>query len=157
MARLNLQLPSLGGTLLAAALLAGCQESPFGPGERRELERMHQQWNSSRPANYSMEIRLSCFCANALPEFTRLDIRGDSVVAAHSFTGDPAPIEGWPTVDDLFDDLHGTTESSYDYITGISVRYDPTYGYPTEYHVTCTDNVADCGSSIFVRNLQPLP
>lgn len=140
-------------------LAAGCSEPPFAPGERRLLEQNERKWHDARPQNYSVEIRKSCFCPNALADFTRLEIHGDSVVAAHSLapgTPDP-PVQGWPTVDAMFGWLRDYAENEDDYVTDVRVRYDPAYGYPAEIHVTCSDNVADCGAQYFARNLQPMP
>ena len=144
--------------LVAAVLLAGCDGAPFDAGELHELESAQQLWNSARPRNYSIEIRLSCFCGNSLADFTRLDIHGDSVIAAHSLTGgaDP-PVIGWPTVDNVFGYLRDAAGNDDEYIKDVWARYDAQWGFPTEFHVTCQDNVTDCGAVYQLRNLQRLP
>ena len=144
--------------LVAAMLLAGCEGDPFSSGEIHQLESAQRLWNSTRPQRYSIEIRLGCFCGNSLADFTRLDIHGDSVIAAHALTGgqDP-PAIGWPTVDNIFGYLRDLADNDDEYIKDAWARYDAQWGYPAEFRVTCTENVTDCGAVYELRNLQPLP
>jgi hypothetical protein len=149
--------------LIATLALAACENSsgPFSPNERRELSNAESRWQASRPAHYAYEYQVECFCGYA-GIWARLEVRGDSVVAATEVNPQPGapplPLSYWPTVNGLFAQLHAITENAGgNYLKDLSADYDPAWGYPVRIDMTCTDQVADCGEHAEARNLQSLP
>jgi hypothetical protein len=148
---------------MVLAFLLGCQDDPFGPDDWRDLSDAEARWQATRPTDYAFELRLSCFCGNALPVFTLLEVRGDSLVAATPIAPPPGlpvvPLAQWPTVPDLFAQLRATATAANDddVIVDVTADYDPVYGYPIRIAVQCRSDVTDCGSLIEARGLQPLP
>ena len=149
--------------LLAMAVLtlaASSSEGPFNIHEIRDLGNAEARWDASRPAHYSYEVQINCFCGTA-GIWARVEVRGDSIVAlsdVNAQPGDPPLPQGaWPTIDGLFTQLHAMVENPSDYVKDVSASYDQAYGYPVHIQMSCTDQVTDCGMTADARSLQPLP
>lgn len=149
--------------LMVTLALAACDShGPFSADERRDLGNAEARWQASRPAHYSYEVQINCFCATA-GIWASIEVRGDSVVAATEVNPQPGnpplPLGSWPTINGLFTQLHSMVESvgHSDYLKDVSARYDAAYGYPVHIEMTCTDQVTDCGMVADARSLQPLP
>ena len=148
--------------LLALTALSGCAD-PFSPSEALALAEAEARWQAARPSAYSYELRIGCFCSNALPVFTTLEIRADTVAAATPI--DPpaylptVPLRERLTVPQLFARLHeiANRANAGSWVEDVSASYDPHYGYPIRISVRCSGNITDCGELTEARNLQPLP
>jgi hypothetical protein len=144
-------------TLLAAASV-GCGSSAFGPIERQQLSQARSRWEAAGVTAYRVDVRTSCFCLSALPEFTTIEVRDDRVVAAElPDLDDPTleiPLEEWPTVAGIFAQIEGASE--LDDYSSIDAAYHPDLGYPTRVELSCPADVLDCGYRVELRNLEPL-
>jgi len=144
--------------LFAAALTLACAgDSPLAPGERRALDRAKALWESRRPAEYTYEGRVSCFCDPSLSIWTEVRVRGDSVIAATPLqlvpgSGTPAGPSAWRTVPGLFRAIESAASS--DYTRDVVTVYDDELGYPRSIDVRCHENIADCGVTYEARNLR---
>jgi hypothetical protein len=148
--------PLLG---VLALTIVGCSD-PLGPVNTAELARAERLWEQKRPASYTIEERISCFCDPVIHYWTRLTVRND-VIVAQEWT-EPVPavyqmvsLSQWSTVPGLFMTIHSSAGAGY--TKRIDATYDPTYGYPTRIEVVCDDNIADCGVIYEARNLTPIP
>jgi hypothetical protein len=142
-----------------ALAVAGCND-PLGPVNTADLARAEKLWIQKRPASYTIEERISCFCDPVIHYWTRLTVRNDQVVAQE--WAEPVPavyqmvsLSQWSTVSGLFNTIHSSATSGY--TKRVDAAYDPTYGYPTRIEVVCSDNIADCGVIYEARNLTPIP
>ena len=148
--------------LMMTLTLAACSDSPFSADERRDLRNAEARWQSSRPAHYSYEVQINCFCPTA-GIWARVEVRGDSVLTitdVDAQPGDPElPRYGWSSIDGLFTMLHGMVDNGGqgNYARDVSASYNSVYGYPVHIEMTCTDQVTDCGLVADARSFQPLP
>lgn len=141
--------------LVCLVALAGCGDA-FSGGEEQALAEARARWDAANLFAYRVEVRVSCFCPEALPVFTRIEVRGDSVVSAEqvdsvTFPTD-IPLEAWPTVLDGFELIEGAAHQDYD---EIEAQYDPIVGYPLRIELVCRPDELDCGAHYEFRNLQP--
>ena len=146
--------------LLLTIGLAGCSASgPLDPGERRALDRARDRWNAHRPAEYTFEVRESCFCGVEANTWIEVHVRGDSVLAVTSLEALPPGASltpsAWPTVERLFGIVEGSSHSES--IEDVEVTYDSDYGYPRTIDLTCPKDYLDCGALYMARNLRPVP
>ena len=147
--------------LMMTLTLGACSsDGPFNTGELRDLANAEIRWQTSRPAHYSYEVQINCFCPTA-GIWARVEVRGDSIVTITDVNGQPGdpPLQplGWSTIDGLFTQLHNMIDNPGDYLKDVSASYDPAYGYPVHIQMTCTDQVTDCGMVADARNLLALP
>jgi hypothetical protein len=150
--------PRLVGLLLGLGVMASCSD-PFGSVEQGELIEARARWDAASLSRYRMEVRVGCFfCPASLPVFTRIEIRGDSVVSAEQLDSVPYPVDipldAWPTVVDAFDVIAGAAGS--DHYETIEAEYDPSLGYPRRIRLGCGSGVTDCGAVFEFRNLEPV-
>ena len=142
--------------LTAVALVTACQ-LVLSPAERRALEAARARWEASGITAYTVESRYLCFCGPHLLAWTRLTIRGDSVVATEPLEPLPRGAEpdlaGWRTVSQLFTTIAEADRD--DILEDVTATYDAALGYPRTIALRCTPAVADCGITYELRNLQP--
>src|SRR5690349_9312849 len=89
-----------------ALAIAGCND-PLGPVDAADLARAERRWNQKRPASYTIEGRISCFCDPVIHYWTRITVRNDQVVAQEWAEPVPAVYQmvslvQWSTVPGLF-------------------------------------------------------
>ena len=157
--RRHWRMSTIMGALLA---LVACETSDIvRPGDFRQLAAAEARWQARSFADYSYEIRVSCFCPPEINRWTRVTVRNGAVVSAEAVEPDPnlpgPTIQYWDPIDSLFVDLRRTMtdRSSHIYLDAIVADYDATLGYPTNIEYRAKANVADGGSQFFLRNVQP--
>lgn len=148
--------------ILAALILLGslgCSDTPLplGPSEKVELNQARARWNSSGLSSYTVESRFACCCAAHLHLWTRLTVRNGVVVSAEPLAPLPANItsktDGWRTVPELFSFIDEAGRGKGQGVENVSAVYDASLGYPEEISTRCGANIADCGSSMYLRSL----
>jgi len=145
---------------MAIGLLTSCGDDPFSSGNQRELSQAQARWEKAGVTDYHVDFRVICFCANALPGFTRLEVRAGQVVAAQQLEplSEPMdiPLGLWPTVPAMFQTIVSAGESQT-YRT-IDVDYDSELGYPRRVELECKSyrgmSIADCGATYELKNLE---
>ncbi|MDZ4674140.1 MAG: DUF6174 domain-containing protein [Gemmatimonadota bacterium] len=142
-------------SLLAVFLLGGCG-SPFSPGDTNEWAAARSLWAKRPFPDYLFEIRISCFCATEVNQWTRVVVTGGRVVQAQApGATEPYPTEMlsyWPTVDEVFARVLSARHSQG--VSRIDVRYDATLGYPTDVDISYDSSIQDAGASYTLRNVQ---
>ncbi len=156
--RLRYRVASIAGALL----LAACEISGLvGPEDFRRLANAEAQWKARPFADYSYEIKISCFCPPEIGQWTRVTVPNGTVVDAVVVAPDPrypiTNVQFWEPIDSLFVDLRRTMsdEGSRTYLEAIIATYDATLGFPTSIEYRAKANVIDGGSLFSVRNVQP--
>jgi len=144
--------------LVAGALLAGCGDSPFGPGELREVHRAWTRWEARGFTDYRFEVVSSCFCAPEVTRWAQVEVRGGVVVGVRSLeTGEvyPPSFHGmWSTVEErLVGLLRARTGNG---LKEIVARFDPVLGFPTFISYRYDSGILDAGGAVSVRNVAPL-
>ena len=150
-------------SLSGAAVLAACDSSGIvGPRDFRRLAEAEERWDARPFADYSFEIRTSCFCPPEINQWTRVSVRNGVVVDANAV--DPnahfpiTTLAWWQPIDSLFSNLRRTMSNvSFDSpYADIKATYDPELGYPTRIEYIEKPTVADAAATITVRNVRPL-
>ena len=133
---------------------AACRDDPrshcTGPGD---LTQLRAQWHTHNLTDYQYDYRLTGFFISYAGHPIRITVRHGAVQSAiYVETGKPLPepLNAWPTVDALFDEVARAAQAG----DLIGVRYDPRLGFPTEIDLA---GPPDASGSVFASNLQPLP
>ena len=149
--------------LSASAMLTACDSSGIaGPGDFRRLIHAKERWASRPFADYTYEIRTSCFCPPELNQWSRVEVRNGAVVDVDAVDPDPAfpitTISWWQPIDTLFADIERAMAGSgfSSVYAEVNVTYDAQFGFPTSIEYVSKPTVADAGASISVRNVVPL-
>lgn len=155
----------LNCTLGVGGMIAvACNSSSIvGPNDFRRLAQAEARWDARPFADYSYEIRVSCFCPPEINRWTRVSVRSGVVVDAQPVETDPVfPITSlsyWDPIDSLFTNLFRAMSESNaaSYLEAIIVDYDSELGYPINIEYRAKSNIADGGASYSLRNVLPLP
>jgi len=110
-----------------------------------ELGKNRQLWISSQIENYSMNERISCFCAGLL-EWDVFVENGEKVSVEFDETNLPPDqtsqdvLDNARTIEDAFALIEGLTTQN---VASLVVEYNETYGFPTLISVDFDLNIAD--------------
>jgi uncharacterized protein DUF6174 len=146
---------------LAAALLvlaATCEDAGSGPDALllAELETARARWEERGYTDYALTLQRDCFCGETFRGPVVVQVRFEEVVArVYVSTGQPVPEEAaswFPDVEGLFDFLDDALHRDPH---EIRVEYHPELGYPTEFFVDFSDNIADEEQGYRVLGLEP--
>jgi len=142
-------------TLVVLAVLAGAGSTacsdPLGP-EQDELGKARARWEAHGSQFYSFTFQRGCFCPPAITRPVRIEVWDGVVVSAvDPDTGDPLdpPQEGFPTIDDLFDEIQESIDREAD---EIQATYDEDLGYPVNVFVDWIINAIDDEMSFHVTD-----
>jgi hypothetical protein len=106
-----------------------------------------------------MEMRVGCFCPPEIFEWARVEVVGGQVIRVVLGSGEEITegyrLAWWDTVDQLFEQLAGYVGDSKEYLKDVRFRFDADLGYPTEINLIAHENIADGGSTVYLRNLAP--
>ncbi len=149
---------------MASTLAVACDSSDiFGPRDFARLAQAEARWNARLFADYSYEIRVSCFCPPEINRWTRVSVRNGVVIDAQAVEPDPnfpiTTLTYWRPIDSLFATLHRAMAESdlSSYYAAILVEYDGVLGYPTSIEYRSKPNIADAGATYSLRTVLPLP
>jgi len=128
-----------------------------------ELSRNKQTWEDANISHYRFELDLSCFCAfRSLMPLT-VEVQEGEVVAVIDATGIAVSADDpnyqyfveLATIDRLFTELESVTGSAD--AGEVIVKYDPTYGYPTEASIDYIKNATDDELYVGISGFETLP
>ena len=149
--------------LSASAMLTACDSSGIaGPGDIRRLAEAKLLWESRPFADYTYEIRTSCFCPPEVNQWSRVEVRNDVVVDVDAVDPNPnfpiTTLSYWQPIDTLFADIERAiaADGFNSVYARVDVTYDSQLGFPTSIDYVSKPNIADAGASISVRNVVPL-
>lgn len=158
-----LSLRTLISVLSGALVVAGCNSSRVvGLSDFARFAEARARWDARPFADYSYEVRTSCFCPPEINRWTLVSVRNGVVVGAEPVEPDPdypiTTLAYWHPIDTLFENLHRAMSESgqQSYLEAIVVDYDPGLGYPTSIEYRAKSNIADGGSTLSLRNVRPL-
>ena len=109
-----------------------------------ELDRNWDRFQQSAPLSYSYTVRVSCECPSEItrPVVVWVD-RGSIEYQNYEDDGRPVPLSisnSFPSAEQLFDAIQDAIDRRAD---NIDVRYDFTYGYPTDVWIDYDRRVVD--------------
>ena len=142
--------------LLLLPLALGCTD----PSERLADQLFNQSlalWQSSKPANYTFELELSCFCpADATGDPVVMVVQNGSVVSrtyTSNGTAVPAQLEAeFPGIDALFAMIQTARSQGW---YEVQAAYDGTYGFPTDVGLNQTPGATSDDRVYAVRQFTP--
>lgn len=123
--------------LLLAGTACGDSTGPFGP-----LDDARALWETGGSDTYAYQLRPLCFCGftgNALVTVTEGVVTSVFDMEEERFLN-VTEAQLYVTVDALFDILADARSQD---VHSIEVEYDPVLGYPTEFFIDYSENVAD--------------
>lgn len=131
----------------------------MSPVESLELQQAEARWASRPFQSYSFEMRVSCFCAPALNEWSRIEVVNGAVTRvvaiANGIEVTPVDRGYFPTVERLFADIRRASRE--DWVEDVDVQFDAALGYPTMIRFEPKRGILDAGSSYELRNASALP
>ena len=120
-----------------------------GEGSVDHLRLRQRQWAALRLADYDFDFAAMCFCAPSFTQPAVVHVRGGRVVRVTPRGGHPAaPLDAYPTIDDLFARAIAALERD-DFVEG---EFDGRYGYPTTITIGTLAN--DAGTRYSVANVR---
>jgi hypothetical protein len=119
--------------LTLIVILTACS----GGGTPTELERNREIWQDADISHYSFTLGIGCFCAFRSDMPLTVEVRDGEIVSMMYSDGtlvtetDPGyeTFVKYGTIDHLFSELEAGQNGGADEVT---VKYDPTYGFPIE-------------------------
>ncbi len=146
--------------LCASSLGCGSATAPdddFADDRRSTLAAFRsarQKWAGARLLDYRYTYRKLCFCAPPVRAPVRIRVRGGRVVEVSLVeTGTAVPIQGYPSVDALFDLIQAALDGR---AAEIRAQYDGRWGYPTDLYIDRDRGIADEELRIEASALEPL-
>lgn len=142
---------------IAAGAALGCQ-SPFSPGERRELEQAEARWGARPFESYAYEIFHGCFCAPTITQWARVEVVNGTVNRVVLLESGDEVTSGeqayFRTMEQVFNDIRqASRDATY---KDIVVKFDRDLGFPTSIRYIPKEGILDAGASHSLRNAQAL-
>ena len=137
-------------TVVLLSILIGCSDStgPFALALNRA------RWEGQNLHDYAYRGRMSCFCGYGGQYVTVLVLADTVNSATLEGSGQVIPRETWRTVEELFDFAQHARDGN---VERVRVEYHREMGYPTLIELSCSPNIADCGTTLEITDLGPVP
>ena len=141
--------------LLLAVILAAC--SLIG---QDELSLNQKKWKDANITHYRLYLFVNCFCTFRKDMPLVIEVKDGEIVSMKYHTGNPMTeadreyFSRYATVEDLFSVADAYLASNAD---EVSVKYDPTYGFPEHISIDHHTRFADGGVSYWVMEFEALP
>ena len=125
-----------------------------------EIEQNRHKWQDQGISHYRFHLTVGCFCAFSQDMPLIIEVQDGKVVSMEYQSGkeiDPSHRElfkKYETIDLLFDELDARLNGAADQVT---VKYDPTYGFPTEATIDIAKEVADDELYLTILDFEVLP
>src|SRR5690349_12936580 len=133
--------------LLMTLVLAACTAVGSAMGSDSEIEQNHEKWQNANISHYRFNVAISCFCVFTQDMPLIIEVQDDEVVSMEFQSGneiDPSLradlFDKYATIDRIFSELEADLNGAADAVT---VKYDPTYGFPTEATIDFVQEAAD--------------
>lgn len=128
------------------SVLSGCSDltGPESFPEARQL------WDTQGLSSYAYVTRQTCFCGFSDEPKIVTVVNDQVVTVVEQRTGASVPVEGWSTVEGLFE--RAESAAANDRLT--ESRFHPTLGYPTLLEICCRAN--DSGVRHVITDLYPI-
>jgi hypothetical protein len=145
--------------IVMAFLLAACA-SANALGGQSEIEQNPQKWQDAGISHYRYNLFISCFCVFTQDMPLIIEVQGGKVVSMELKSGkeiDPSLLElfqKYATIDRVFTELKADLNGAAD---EVMVKYDPTYGFPTEVTIDVEKQATDDELYLTLSDFEKLP
>ena len=146
--------------LVLTLALAACTAVGNAMGNQSENEQNIEKWRDQGISHYRFHLTVGCFCAFSQDMPLIIDVQDGKVASMEYQSGkeiDPSQRElfrKYETIDLLFDELEAGLNGAADQVT---VKYDPTYGFPTEATIDIAKEAADDELYLTISDFEALP
>ena len=147
--------------LLMTLVLAACTAVGSAMGSDSEIEQNHEKWQNANISHYRFNVAISCFCVFTQDMPLIIEVQDGEVVSMEFQSGneiDPSLradlFDKYATIDRIFSELEADLNGAADAVT---VKYDPTYGFPTEATIDFVQEAADDELYLTISNFEALP
>jgi hypothetical protein len=127
-----------------------------------EFSQNQKKWNDANITHYRFELSIGCFCAFHDQMPLTVEVQNGESVSITNSSGtvvtktDPSfeNFSRYATIDRLFTELKADQGGKADEVT---VKYDATYGFPTDINIDFIKNAVDDELSLNVSAFEKLP
>ena len=145
--------------ILMALVLAAC--SVAGPaGSQSEIEQNKEKWQDANILHYRYHLSITCFCVFSQDMPLIIEVQDGEVVSMEFQSGneiDASSLElfdKYATIDRILSELEADLNGAADEVI---VKYDPTYGFPTEATIDFIKEAIDDELYLSISNFEELP
>lgn len=141
--------------IFMALVLAACST-----GNQTEIERNQEKWQEASIPHYRYHLSITCFCVFTQDMPLMIEVENNEVVSMEYQSGNEIDassrelFEKYATIDRLFTELEADSNGAADEVT---VKYDPTYGFPTEVTIDFVKEATDDELYLTLSNFEELP
>ena len=145
--------------ILMALVLTACAAG-IASGSQTEIGQNKEKWQDANISHYRYHLHLSCFCVFVENMPLVIEVQDGKVVSMEYQNGkeiDPSLLElfkKYETIDLIFAELEAGLNGAADEVT---VKYDPTYGFPTEATIDVVKEAIDDELYLTISNFEQLP
>jgi len=145
--------------ILMSLVLTACAAG-VASGSQTEIGQNKEKWQDANISHYRYHLHLSCFCVFTENMPLIIEVQDGKVVSMEYQNGkeiDPSLLElfkKYETIDLIFAELEAGLNGAADEVT---VKYDPTYGFPTEATIDMVKEAIDDELYLTISNFEKLP
>lgn len=146
--------------LIVMALVLTACASAFALGSQSEIEQNQEKWQDAAISHYRYNVAISCFCVFSQDMPLLIEVRDGRVVSMEYQNGkeiDPSLLElfnRYATIDRVLGEVKAGLNGAADEVI---VKYDPTYGFPTEVTIDVEKQATDDELYLILSNFEKLP
>ena len=146
--------------VLMTLVLAACTAIGNAMGSQSEIEQNKEKWQDANISHYRYHLNISCFCVFTQDMPLIIEVQDGKVVSMEYQNGkeiDPNLLElfeKYATIDHVFAEVEAGLNGAAD---NVVVKYDPTYGFPTEVTIDVEQQAADDELYLTLSNFEELP
>jgi hypothetical protein len=140
-------------------ILAACA-SANALGRPSEIEQNRQKWQDANISHYRFHLFIGCFCIFTEDMPLIIEVQDGEIVSMELSSGkeiDPSLLElfnKYATIDRVFAEVEAGLNGGAD---NVVVKYDPTYGFPTEVTLDFETQAADDEIYLTLSDFEALP
>ena len=145
---------------LMAIVLTACGAAAVS-GSQTEIGQNKEKWQEQGISHYRYNLHISCFCVFVENMPLVIEVQDGKVVSMEFQNGaeiDPALrqdlFDKYATIEGLFTEVEAALNGAAE---NVVVKYDPTYGFPTEVTIDVSQQVADDELYLTISNFEELP
>ena len=146
--------------LIVMALILTACASANTLGSQSEIEQNQEKWQDAGISHYRYNLAISCFCVFTQDMPLIIEVQDGKVVSMEYQNRneiDPSLLElfeKYATIDRIFAELKAGLNGAADEVI---VKYDPTYGFPTEVTIDVEKQATDDELYLTLSNFEKLP
>jgi len=146
--------------LIVMALILTACASANTLGSQSEIEQNQEKWQDAGISHYRYHLAISCFCVFTQDMPLIIEVQDGKVVSMEYQNGneiDPSLLElfeKYAMIDRIFAELKAGLNGAADEVI---VKYDPTYGFPTEVRIDVEKQATDDELYLTLSNFEKLP